>query len=161
MDHRNAARDVRPGIGIGGNTAEQAGGGNRFGKDFMGAEHAESFLGQNAHDGGQQPVIARKSSAADAGEDSRPFRIGAQIEQRRPPDRADEDQIAAEMTAQELHHPAGSPEPDIFMGKRANDGGLRIVLKANNENAPAGAQGRLGHPTGKRATAGEDSERII
>ena len=58
------------------------------------AEHAETLLGEHPHHGGQQPIVAGEGGATDARQDARALGIGPQAEQRRPPHRPHQNEIA-------------------------------------------------------------------
>ena len=95
------------GVVVGAHGTQHAGGGGRVAQDFVRADDAEALGAQHVHDRGQEPVIAGKRRAADAGQDTATDSVGAKIEQRRPPDRAHDDQIDHVLRPQGRHDLTG------------------------------------------------------
>ena len=124
----------------------------------MHPQHAKAFLGEYPDHRGQQPVVAGKRGAADAGEEPRPFGVRAQVEQRWPAHRADQHQVLAAVLAQGGNDASRGQNPDELMRPRRQDGWIGEAFQTHQEDAaPCGVR-RGRDLTWKPAAAGQDAE---
>jgi hypothetical protein len=125
------------------------------------ADNGKSFLAQDAHDGGENAIVAgEKGGAADAGEDAGALGIGAEIEQGWAADGADEDELAAAMLTEKGEDAAGGAEADKIVGEASNGCGICEILESNYVNVAAGAARGLCNLAGQRAASCQDSQRF-
>ena len=98
--HLGAALHVGHGGGIGGGLPQHPSAADGFGQHLVRAQDAEALLPQHPDHGGQHAIIPGEGRASDPGHDARAIRVGAQIQQRRAADRADQHQVGARMGTQ-------------------------------------------------------------
>ncbi|GBQ23406.1 hypothetical protein AA0472_1087 [Acetobacter estunensis NRIC 0472] len=109
----------------------------------MRAPHGEAFLTQHTHKRPEQPIISREKRATESREDSRTFRIGSQIAKRRPPHRANENDVSTSVRTQLGEYLTGRRQPHPGMRPRRDNGRLSKILKGNHEHrSPLCSNGR-------------------
>ena len=156
----DGAGDVGKGEGVGRGLGEQAGGTEGLAEDFMRAADVEAFLGEDADDGFEQPVIPGEGGATDAGEEFGAFGVGAEVEQGGAADRADHHQIAAVMGAELAEDAAGGAEADDGVWVGGEHGGVGKAFEPDDEHRAAGRLRGGGDAGGQDAAARENAERV-
>ena len=74
-----------------------------IGRDIADADHAKPVLLEDAADAGQQVIVAAAKCRPDLAEDADRSPVQPDLRQRRPQQRADEDQVATTFAAEQLY----------------------------------------------------------
>src|SRR5581483_7703005 len=89
----------------------------QIGRDVLDAYHAKTFALENAADAREQMIVAAPERRKDLGQHAQRAPIQANFRQRRPAQRADEDEVAAAFAAKQPHRPPELADRNPVMAK--------------------------------------------
>ena len=115
--HLTPAGDVGGGLFIGRGPGDASLGHQQIGGDILDPDHAEAVLFEDAADAGQQMIVAAPERRPDPAEHANGGPVEPDLRQRRPHQRADENQIAAVLAAKQFDGPADLADRDPVMAK--------------------------------------------
>ena len=106
-----------------------------IGRDILDANHAKAVLLENAADPRQQMIVAAAKRRHDAAEDAERSPVQPDLRQRRPHQRADEDQVAATLAAKQFRRAAELADRNPVMAKALDPHRIAGALSANRTGA--------------------------
>ena len=135
VEHLAPFGDIGGGGGIRRGAGDASLGHQQIGRDILDADHAKAVLLEDAADARQQMIVAAAKRRPDVAEDAERSPVQPDLRQRRPHQRADEDQVAAALAAKQFCGPAELADRDPVMAKALDPHRIAGALAART--APA------------------------
>ena len=145
--HLPPPRDIGAGAGIRRSAGDAALGHQQIGRDVLDPDHAKAVLLEDAADAGQQMIVAAAKRAHDLAEHAQRAPVQPDLRQRRPHQRADEDQVAAALARETASSPGRAGRP------RSSDGGNARPRTGSQAPRSANSTGVMPRAASESATA--------
>ena len=156
--HLASPRDIAGGVLVRRGAGEASLRHQQIGSDVLDPDHAKPVLFENAADPGQQMIVAAAEGGPDAPEHAKRAPVQPDLRQRRPHQRADENQVAAILRAKQLDRPADLADRNPVMAKARHRYRIASALQREQHRLDAARAHAIGDRERHRAAACDQAD---
>ncbi len=158
-EHLPPLGDIGDGGGIGRGAGNVSLRHQNVGGDIPDADHPKTVLFEDAADPRQQMIVTAAKRRPDAAEDADRSPVQPDFRQRRAQQRADEDQVAAALAAEQFCGAAELPDRDPVMAEALDATGIAGAAEREQHRRDPALAKRIRHRERHGAAAGDDADR--